>query len=349
MTNEVSGGSAGDKQATENTTGDKDLPGLSRRDALGVALEELKSKESKTEVKEEQPAPQKEEKPEAPKFEPPAEWTKEEKEDFLASSPRQQEASLRLHKSRQGALEQIRRESADLEWSRDLAKRVEGYLKARGVKGDPVSAVIDALDTVNELNEKPIDGAARVLKLKGYEPPPQLLELGKKPDSNPQIEALQNELNAVKSKLASEEATRFKNVLAESWQDFTSTKNAAGLAKFPDVLDGETGTALARNIGSLVDGVTEFSKQFIENTAKRIPGLTLPRLIEEAYRFYGGRVDDSPASRTQDTQKHIARSSLAATSVPGRSAVSSVAPVKRFKTRREALQAAFEEVKAREG
>lgn len=348
MTEEVNVG----KNVDQNKESNPLDTGLSRRDAIGAALEELNAREAKAppsqeaEEKEEVSAAQ-----EKPKFEAPSEWSKEEKEDFNQGTPRQQEAALRLHKSRASTLERIKQEAADLQWVKELSQHVDPYLKARGYKGDPKQAIIDALEMKREIDEKPISSSAAILKAKGFQPPKELLDLDKDHTVvDHEKEALQKRLEALESKATNEEVSRVKGILSEAWNEFASSRNAAGEPRYPDVLETETGPNLARNIGSLVDGVTPLSRQFIANVEARIPDLTLPKLIEEAYKYYGGQVSDSTPSRTQDAQKHILRSSRAASSVPGRASLSSSnAVVKKYKTRREAAEAALAELREREG
>lgn len=346
MIQEESAGKESDKQ--ENNTVDKPNieKGLSRRDAIGVALEELGA------TKEEAPTPPPavEAPPSLPKYEPPAEYTKEEREDFLQSSPKQQEAALRLHKSRHSTLENIKREKAELQWVKDLVGHVDPYLKARGYKDDPKQAIIDALEMRREIEEKPIQSTAQILKLKGYQPPKELLDLDAKVEEDPEKISLQKRLQAVESKLANEELSKMTSVLTDSWNEFVGTKNAAGEPRFPDVLKEDAGPELARNIGSLIDGVSPLSRQFIASVEKRVPNLTIPKLVEEAYRFLGGSINDSSAPRTQSTQRHLVQSTRAASSVPGRSSLSSSSgTAKKFKSFREAAKAAIEEIRAREG
>ncbi len=75
--------------------------------------------------------------------------------------------------------------------------------------------------------------------------------------------------------------------------------------------------------------------------AERIPGAGLRELVVEAYRFHGGRVDESQAKSPQ-TQEHLTRARRAAASVPGRAGQSS-RPKKTYKDFDSALDAAFEE------
>lgn len=328
--------------------------GISSRDALEVALETVRDREKpvEKELKEtpqDKPAdkPVMADSPAKPSvYEPPGEWNREEKEDFKSLSPKQQEATLRLHKSRSSTLENIKAEKAELEWAREIAKEVTPFLKTRGDKEPAHSQVLKALRLVNELDANTHQGVVNILKAKGLAVPK---ELEVQPETKKYTDpALQQEVNAIKMRLAQEDHAKNSSVMSTLWQSFEGAKNAAGSSRFPDVSDTDAGLRLASNIGSLVSGQTEMSKQFIANAQNRIPNLSAPRLFEEAYRFYGGRVDDSEATRTQDTQKHVVKSSRAASSVPGRGGQSQSGPVKKLPYR-EAAKQALEMLRERDG
>ena len=321
---------------------------LSLRDALEVAYEGTKTPEpvAKEEPKEEVEAPREEVKLQA--YQPPGEWNKEEREDFFQATPKQQEAILRLHKSRQSKLEEIKRESAELEWSRDLVKELEPFVKAHGEKGPANKLLIKALKAFNELESNPKGGVAAFLKAKGIEPPKELFvnESADIADS-PKIRELQEKLESVTNRLASEDNQRFVQTLGQSWKDFSSAKNADGSPKFPESLDNsDAGLRLASNIGSLVTGKHEASNGFFAYVKNRFPDHDNTKLIEEAYKWFGGKVaETSSPSRTQDTQKHIALSSRAAASVPGRGISQGDGQPKKFKDYRSAAAAALEQLK----
>lgn len=358
-----------EESKAETPSGDEvqKAEGLSRRDALEVALvasrESGSGAESDKRSKSDTEGVGKEEKSgkgdvgdseellakeEKEALQPPAEFDTEEKADFLQASRKGQEAILRLHKSRNKYLDKIKAEAAELQWAKDLAKEAEPYLKAVGEKMKPHEAVILSLKMRNEFDKgDPKKTAAQYLKAKGIEPPKELLE-----DSTPstqfeeQISPIQTKLNAIEQKIAKEEFEKKKGFLSSEWSSFEQEKNAAGELKFPDIQgNSEQVFKLSSNIGSLVGGETDLSKQFIANVTARIPGLTFQGLLKEAYRYSGGRVDDSETARTQEnTQKHILKSNRAAASVPGQRGAGSVSgPVKKFKTRREALAHAIAE------
>lgn len=288
-------------------------------------------------------------------LEPPAEWDKDAKEDFRNSTPKAQEAALRLHRNRQSVLEEIRtgkeqiaREAAELQWAKDVVKEITPFLKTRGEKEPTHAQVIKALRVVNEIDANAKGAVAEILKAKGIPVPKELENAGVSSTiDDAKIVPLQNQLKEVQDELASRRRAETAAVVGQAWQSFEGLKNAAGTPKYPDCGNTESGIRLASNMGSLVSGNTELSKQFIANVKARIPDLTYPKLLEEAYRYCGGKVDDSDTSRTQDTQeqklKHVLKSSRAASSVPGRGApTSSSGPVKKFKTYREAAKAALD-------
>jgi hypothetical protein len=284
-------------------------------------------------------------------LEPPAEWNRDEKEAFREGSRKQQEAALRLHNSRAQTVNEIRAARAELEHLKKLNDDVTPYLKAMGVKESSPVALQKALKMWREFEEAkdPRAAAAAYLEAKGVEVPKEFL-IDAENTIDPKIAAIQQELSSVKNRLAQEDRARLEETFSSTWQSFESSTNAAGKAKFPDLNDSETGLRLASNIGSLVGGQTELSKQFIANAKERIPNLTWDRLYEEAYKFHGGKVDDSEAPRPKSQKQHIAISRRAASSVPGRGGSgASDSGKKLYKTLREAQEAALASIRETEG
>jgi hypothetical protein len=334
--------------------------GLSLRDSLEVALiasndggkpviEHDKGLEVAYKGKR-QPA-QKVETPKAetPKYQPPAEYNREEREDFLALSPKQQEAALRLHRSRMSTLEDIKRHSAELSTYRKLSEDVEPFIKAMGIKDSSPVAIQKAIQMWHDFEkaEDPREAAANYLRAKGREDaiPESWLEGQEDKKVTAQNSALQEELNQIKLRLAREDHQRALQPVVEALHDFESQKNAAGKPKYPSFRSDDTseeGLKFASSFGSLVNGKTDFSKEFIARTQARIPNLTVSKLYEEAYKFAGGIVDEAEAPRTQATQKQIQKSNRAAASMPGNGISSaSSGKVIKYKTTREALAAAL--------
>lgn len=331
---------------------------LSRRDALEVAFEAVTEKENASKPvieKKEEPAqaitPEVKAAPEVPALQPPAEWSKEEKEDFLSGTRKQQEAALRLHKTRASTLETIKRERQDYEHLRKLSENVSPYIKAMGLKDTPEVAIQKAVAMWKEFEEgDPRKAAAQYLKAKGLEVPQELLD--EKNSENDPLNPIQQRLESLESLIREERESKEREVLIGSWNSFQDTKNASGKPMFPD-LHSDSGTNLAGQIGSLVGGKTDLSKQFIALAQMRIPDLDRTKLYAEAYKFLGGKVDDSVATKTQDkatTTEHINRARRASASVmPSGSSASTTGVTTGKMSRRDALQLAMQELRERDG
>lgn len=279
------------------------------------------------------------------KYEPPAEYTTEEKHYFSQLSRKGQEAQLRLDKSRKSKLDELRSASREYEYVKRLAQSVDPYIKARGLKESPEVALSKALEMWREFEDgDPKQKAAEYLRAKGIEPPRELLEQSPVNQYQQEIAPLQSELNLIKQRLAEEDRARAEASLSQAWSTFEQEKNAAGAPKFPDIAtNSESGLRLASNIGSLVSGTTDLSRQFIANVQARIPDATYIDVMAEAYKYLGGRVDESSAPKSQTSQQdHIKQSNRAAASVPGRSAgINGSGGIKKYKSIREAAEAAL--------
>lgn len=337
---------------------------LSLRDALEIAVEGTKDgiqgtssdsggserTEAKKEVVGDGVTENSSRSPEMPTgLEAPSEWTKEEKEDFKASSRGSQEAALRIHKSRSSKLEEIKTAKRELETYQKLAQDVEPFIKAMGMKESSPVAIQKALQMWKDFEhaENPYTAAASYLKAKGKEVPKEWFSeiKAEKESIKEEINPLRLQVEQINNRLAQEDVAKHRQFLSSEWQVFELEKNAAGSARYPDLNNTESGLRLAGNIGSLVSGESAVSQQFIATVKERIPNPTMQDLIREAYRFNGGKVDESEAARTQTTQSHLTKSNRAAASKPGRSTATSVSgPVKKFKTYREAAQAAMDEL-----
>lgn len=323
---------------------------LSRRDAIEVAYEGLKEKETPTPV-EEEPAPVHQASPELPPLRAPAEWNKEEKADFETLSRKQQEAAIRLHRARNSSLEEIKRNKQEYDYLRKLSDNVTPFVKALGVKDSADVAIQKALTMWHEFEHgDPKQAAAAYLRAKGLEVPIELLEESQEKNQNQAILPLQEKLNAIESRLASADLAREREVISSNWTTFVEEKNATGGLKYPDVDDSESGLRLASNIGSLVGGKTELSKQFIAMAQARIPDLTYSKLIAEAYKYCGGRVDEAtPAKNQKSQQEHIKQARRASASVMPRGSSSNGGTERKNLSRREALALALAEIREREG
>lgn len=296
--------------------------GLSVREALEVAHTALDHKEETP-----APAPAAEQKvSQEPTYQPPAEYTKEEKEDFLGLSKRQQEASLRLYQSSRKRFDEIREESrrakeAQEEYRsiKELSSSLEPYLKVMGVKerSDVALQKAVALWKDFEYAEDPKKAAAQYLMAKGVQPPEDWLGGKTTNISDEQIRPLREELAEVKNILAQEQKAKVEAQILAEFGSFESAKNAAGSHKYPD-LHSPSGTLLAAKVGQLVNGITPLSKEFIQDVHSRIPNATYQTLIEEAYKMRGGRVDLSEVP-SQPAQNHLTKAKRASSSKPGSS------------------------------
>lgn len=365
--------------SAEGVVADNDLPiekpkGLSLRDALEVAIVATEDKKENERVrtgnasssdsseqggaKEEVVSARDTEAKvpsEEPKYEPPAEYTAEEKRYFSELSRKAQEAQLRLDKSRKAKIEEIKSAQREYDYVKRLAESVNPYIKARGLKESPEVALTKAVEMWREFEEgDPKRAAAEYLRAKGIEPPKELLEEIQANPYQEQLAPLQNKLNQIEQRIAQEDYARAGQSLTQAWSAFAEQKNAAGGPRFPDIVSNdEAGLRRASEIGSLVSGSPELlpcgitSRQFIANVQARIPDASYLDLMAEAYKFVGGRVDESNTSKSQTSQEHLVKSNRAASSVPGRSAsVNGSVGVKKYKTYREAAAAALEQLKS---
>lgn len=347
--------------------------GLSLRDALEVAIisekdtrEQEKPKRDKDlEVsykgkRQKEASSQEQLKP----LEPPAEYTNEEKEDFLAATPVQQRAALRLMKQSHAALqklsaghEELKRGRAEYSHLETLAKDLEPFARAIGNKEPITVAMQKALRMWSEFAnpDDPTAAAAEYLRARGRGDaiPESWVNNNKQSRNTQEDNALQKQVNALTLRLAQEDQKRALQPVIEALSEFESTKNAAGKPKYPSFRSedsSEEGIRFAKLFGSLVNGTTGFSQEFIARTKERIPNLTKARLYEEAYKFSGGKVDESEAPRNQSMQDKIIRSSRAAAPVPGNVTRSSSSSGKKtYATTREAAAAALAEIREAEG
>ena len=297
--------------------------GMSLRDALEVAHTAATDKEEpEPKEKEEKVVAQatNETPKELPAYNPPADWNAEERADFLASTRKQQEAALRLNKSRSSKIYEIQKATEEYRDTKALAESIAPYIKAMGLKESPQVALQKATTLWKEFEyaEDPKKAAAQYLLAKGIEPPKEWLSEKSFDPSEEKIRALQEEVNAVKARQVQEDQSRRQSYILQTWNAFENTKNASGNLRYPD-LAKPTGPQLADDIGSLVRGDTDYSKQFIARVQRRIPDPTPLQLIHEAYRISGGQVDDSITPKSQSATNHLQKAKRAASSRPGSS------------------------------
>lgn len=293
-------------------------------------------------------------------IEPPAQWSKEEKAAFFEMDAKGRAAALRIHKAQQQyhsrELERIRAEEAKVreekehvEWARKLAEQAEPFVKTRGDKRPTYEQLIDALKLVNEFDSNPKQAAANILRAKGLTPPAdwENSDSSATPAIEEKIKPVLDKVSALENELAQAKQIQIAQKFAELGSELQSAKNAAGNPRFPDFNDSESGIALASQMGSLIRGEHQHSAGFAAYLQARVPeAVSNPlKLVEEAYKWFGGKVDDSTeAPRPSDPQRHLLKSNRAASSVPGRGlngATSTGSPVKKL-TRLQALEKAAE-------
>lgn len=331
------------KEVTETQVEEQQPEKLSVRDALEVAIEAHSTPEVKAEPVKEEAAPE----PEKPKeYDGPAEYNKEEREAWEKITPEMREANWRLVKSQRSRFTELQEATAKYKHIEELAKTIEPYIKAQGFNDSPAVAMQKAVAMYNEFQNGDPKAAARdYLRAKGIDPK-ALLEEEEKSAPNPEIIALRKEQEEIKQRLIQEDQAKIGAVLRQTWSEFESVTNGAGQPRFADIVGtDEKAIRLAGQIGSLVGGQTELSKQFIANAQALDPELTHAKLLERAYLYCGGQINDAPAPKTENPQKHLQRSNRAASSVPGRgSSGLATSTVKRFKTTREAAEHALAEL-----
>lgn len=269
-------------------------------------------------------------KPPTETIEPPAEWSKEEKAEFFKMDAAGRSAALRISKSQQhyhsrkldeirASEEKIKQDREQLEWARKLADQVEPFVKTRGDKRPTYEQIVDALKLVNEFDANPEQAAADILRAKGLTPPADW-EKGRATQSD-EIKPVLDKVTALEQKLAQAEMIQTAKVFSDIGSELQSAKNAAGSPRFPDFNDTESGIRLAGQMGSLIRGEHEHSAGFTAYVKARVPeAANNPvKLCEEAYKWFGGRVDESTeAARSPSPQQHLIKSNRAASSVPGR-------------------------------
>lgn len=300
--------------------------------------------------------------PGAKPLQPPSEYSPEEKADFLASPRKAQEAALRLDRSRKARIEEIKTAAREYDAKKkehedisDLARALTPYIKAIGSKMPTEVAMKKAIELWHsvESSNDPRGVLAQILERKGIKPPDDWKESTSKgsASSDDKNSPLQERLTRVEGELEKEKLGKLAATMRSAYVTLAQEKNGAGQLRYPDFSDPEKQGELGKAIGSLVHGRSELSKDFIARTAARIPDLTLERLMLEAYRYCGGRIDDTAEapSRTQNTQQHIEKSKRAASSVPGRGAqTTGSGKPKKFGSYREAAAAALAEHRERE-
>jgi len=294
-----------------------------RRAAMEKAISKLNKEE--TEAKE----PKAEIVAEEPSLNAPAEWESEDKEDFKVLSRKQQEATLKLHSKRQKWFDSIRKEAEDVKHYRQMEQDVAPYLKAMDGKGvDPRTAMFKAIQLYKAAESNPNEFISEFVKAKQLDgwTKTQAENAAEKIVSDP---TMQKDIFDIKSELSSrreaedrESQELFKTSFESHWSDFENTTNEAGSKKFPSISNTEEGIKLASNIGSLVGGQTELSKQFLSNVKTQNPDATYTDALIQAYKYFGGKVSDSrEVPQVPKSNQFKTNNIRASASVPGRTAL----------------------------
>lgn len=292
-------------------------------------------------------------------LQPPAEYTKEEKEDFLALDRKGQERDLRLYGKNQNLraegqrlINESKNKEKELSWATNLATQVQDHMRSKGGKAATQEDLLNALEAVNAIagaNNASSVLEVMKLKVKGFKVSPELeaaIAGQNKSEVSPELKALQEEMKGIKDERQREKIAQDAATLNKEYISFEAEKNGAGQPRFPDLAVNTADSArLASQIGSLVNGQTALSQQFIADCQARIPGLTYQQLLREAYLIRGGKIAEAEAPKPEDPKKHLIRSNRAASSVPGRglNGVAVTGIVKKV-SRREALERAAAEL-----
>jgi hypothetical protein len=320
--------------------------GLSTRDALAKAINEVREPKAEAQAKEPQSdTPTKTEIKAAVKadIDPPAEFNSAEKKAWVdgdiaaiqrayrrVNDGRTAEVS-RAQTSERQAIEKAR------PWQR-LGEVAEPYIKAQGDLGvPPEQAMMNALALINSMkSEKPSVIKAELKKI-GIDLD---AEDGAPKADDSKLESLQSTVNALLQEREQRVFEQTKAVFSDSITKLASLKNRTGEPVFPDFYDSsESGKQLAAEIGSLTKNV-----DFQRGVLRRFPDADHQVLVREAYKYLGGKVSGEPVTVSQNDQKHIEKSRRAAASTPGRVvARDESSNLKGKLSNRAALQRALEE------
>lgn len=338
--------------AVETPAAEAKPEGLSRRESLEKAVEVLnnKAEEAKPEVQQQaQPVQQEEE------IEPPNSFSAAEKEAFRKGDIKAvNKAFARLEKERRSEVSQIHRDrdtfkkekeafENESKTYKDLTAKLKPYIEAQGAKGvPPETALLNALNLFDLIKKDKAGAKAAIDEIPGEERIEQLENKNNLTSAEKsELRALQNEVNALKLEREQEKTERLANHFDSVFLKLQSRKSASGISAFPDIQNNETGMQMAAEIGSLVK-----EPVFRNLVLRRIPDASLEQFVEEAYKQLGGRIteENNTRSLSENKSKHIQRSRLAASSIPGRSSTT-IAAKRKTLSRREALAQAAEDLK----
>ena len=198
---------------------------------------------------------------------------------------------------------------------RELGDMAKPYIEARGAEGvTPQKAMMEALALINEFKKgDPASVKAELLRIG--------IDLDKAPGQpstpteDPKIASLLKTVEVLEQKEKDREFNKTVQTFDTIFQNLTSQKTRTGDVVFPDLLDNsETGIAFARELGSLTQ-----DQRFQAGVLRRFPNADLTIVVQEAYKYLGGKVSGEPVKVSpQSNQKHIEKSRRAAASTPGR-------------------------------
>lgn len=347
----------GQKASTEGQKPERDEKGLSLRASLKAAMQEAKETEKgdkaapsvaprkrKEVVFNKEPSSEQTSKTTS-RYEAPASFTPEEREVFASLAPEIQGRILKINESLVEKHKTLQRREEQVRWAEQIVQEAQPLIEKFGETMSPYQAIVKALKLRNDLETgEPEAMAAAYLQRKGRPVPKELLERAQPSAGSAAESDLRKKVEELENRFKREELTRSAELHLTAWNSFTSQKNEAGANRYPDVNDTESGIQLATKIGQLVSGNTALSQEFIANIRSRNPHAGPIELLDAAYRYYGGRIDDSkPAQNTRkqpSTEEHLKRSAIAAASKPGSGGISSDRVVK-YKSTRDALAAAM--------
>lgn len=329
----------------ENAEAEEPKKELTRSEDLDQALAKAVAATSGEAT--EEATPEKEEAKAAPEVavveeevEPPAEFSGPAKEAWKNGDRKAIRAEWdRINHSRLGELSRLQNEDSSF---KGLVKELKPYIEAAGLQGkSPQQAVMEALALANELKNNPLESVRNIIKVAKLNPDSIFSDDAPQknvPDEN--FTALQKEVEALRLEREQERLQVLGQHFGAVFQSLAEEKNKAGTQRYLDLQDTEAGFKLASEIGSLIR-----KPDFQQAVRSRIPGAGLREFVVEAYRWFGGRVDESESSRSQQNSNHVQKAKRAASSVPARGGGNGGGSRKQYGDLESALHAAWEELK----
>jgi hypothetical protein len=227
----------------------------------------------------------------------------------------------RIHDSRTAEITRAQRAEREAReegktW-RELGKMAAPYIEARGQEGvTPDKAIMEALALINEFKKGDPATVKAELKRIGIDldkAPAQ----GATPSTDPKIEALLSTVEELKRDKEEQQFQKSVQHFDGIFSKLSSLKTRAGEPVFPDLLDNsQAGIDLAHEIGSLTR-----DQRFQAGVLRRFPNATFETVVQEAYKYAGGRVSGEPVKVSpQSNQQHIQKARRATSANPGRTA-----------------------------